>query len=91
MNTGLICSCTLAFKPFFNRVASSRFFNHPSSSPALTLGAKTHVPLRAQSDSGPLVRLETGGRGFVVLGDGDDGGTEMSGSNAGAVEVEYDV
>ena len=49
------------------------------------------MPLRARSDSGPLVRQDTGGGGFVVLGDGDDGGTEMSGSHAVAVEVEYDV
>ena len=82
VNKGLICRCTLAFKAFFKHFASRSFFKN--TSPGLTPRPKTNVPLRGRSDSGPLVRQNTGGRGFVILGNE----TEVTCPRAGATEVQ---
>ena len=84
VNTGLICSCTPAFKPFFEHFAHSI---SKRKSQGLRLCAKNNTPLREQGDSGPL-RQSTGGRGFVALKDGD---MEMNVSPPGALEVEHMV
>lgn len=80
MNTGLICSCTLAFKPFFRYLASKSFSKN--TYPDVASHPLTNVAFPGRSDSGALVRQDTGGRGFVVLGDNE---TEMHVSHVGSV------
>ena len=79
INTGLICSCTLVFKPFLKHLASK------SSSQGSTWYRKSNVPVGRRSDTGPL-RQNTGGMGFVTL-ENDD--IEMKVYDAGTLEVEH--
>ena len=85
MNTGLICSCTLAFKPFLRYFVSNRYFRKAFG--GLTSHPKNSVPYGKRSDIGPLARQNTEGMGFRILGDG----TEMDLPRTRAVEVVHDV
>ncbi|KAF6237426.1 hypothetical protein HO173_004316 [Letharia columbiana] len=85
VNTGLICSCTIAFKPFFRYLASNYIFK--KSSPGSVSHRRTAVPSGRRSHTGPLAPQDTGGRGFMVLGDEE---TEMDGFT-GALGVGHEV
>lgn len=79
INTGLICSCTLVFKPFLKHLTSKR------RSQDLTLYPKVNVLTGKRSDTGPL-RQNTGDMGFLALGNDD---IEMKVSCTGTLEVEH--
>lgn len=66
VNTGLICSCTPALKHFFKYFTSNGLSK--STSRGLISPTKNNMPLGGRSDPGLLVRRNTGGRGFTVLG-----------------------
>lgn len=85
VNTGLMCSCTIAFKPFFKYLASNYIFKEPS--PGSVPRRKMAVPSRRRSHSGPLAQQDTGGKGFMVLGDEE---IEMNGFT-GASRVGHEV
>ncbi|CAF9936003.1 MAG: hypothetical protein ALECFALPRED_006654, partial [Alectoria fallacina] len=85
VNTGLICSCTIAFKPFFKYLASAYIFK--KSSPGSVSHRKTAVASGRRSHTGPLARQDTVVRGFMVLGDEE---TEMNGFT-GASGVGHEV
>lgn len=89
MNTGLVCSCTPALKHFFKYFAS----NGPPKIPSRDMISppKNDMPRGGRSDPGLLVRRNTQGRGFTVLGNDE---TEMDVSHAKEmedVEMEQDV
>ena len=85
VNTGLICSCTVAFKPFFKYLASKRMFSAPS--PDSIPHRKTTVPSGKRTYTARLTQQEKEGSGFIVLKDDD---IEMSRLN-GALEVGHAV
>lgn len=70
VNTGLICSCTLAFKPFLRHLASK------SRSQGFTSYRKSSGALGERKDS-------KGGKGFLAL---EDDGIEMRGPGVLQVE-----
>lgn len=85
VNTGLMCSCTVAFKPFFRYLTSHSLItklSHESAS-----HRKTAVSPSGRTYDAPLTRQETGGRGFMVLRDEE---TEMK-RVTGTLEVGHAV
>ena len=86
MNTGLICSCTLVFKPFFRYIASSSFYNNLCG--GLISHTKKNAPRERRSNNGPSVQQDTGDKGFVMLG---DNGIEMIDSRTRLAEGVHNV
>ena len=86
VNTGLICSCTPALKPFYEYLASKGFAK--SASGGSTAHPKNSVPPERRSDCGPVEWRNTGSGGFAILG---DNGTEMEVARTKASDVVQDV
>ncbi len=89
VNTGLICSCTPALKHFFKYFASNGLSK--TTFRGLISPTNNNMPLGGRSDPGLLVRRNTGGRGFTILGCDE---TEMDVTHARRikdVEVKQDV
>ena len=80
INTGLICSCTLALKPFVKHLASK------VRSQGSRLNPKGNVPLGRLTDTGTL-RQNTAGMGFVAALGNED--VEMKISRSGILEAEH--
>ncbi|KAF6240495.1 hypothetical protein HO173_001163 [Letharia columbiana] len=86
VNTGLVCSCTPALRPYFTHIASNGFFK--AAFGGLISHPKDSVRHKRRSDSGQLVRRNTGGDGFVVLGNNE---TEMEVPHNKALKMVQDV
>ena len=86
VNTGLICSCTPALKPFYEYFASKSFFK--TAFGGSTPHPKNSVPPERRSDCGPVEWRNTGSGGFRILGNNE---TEMEVAHTKASDVVQDV